>query len=69
MPHVLNDSARHELVLDDALERQLEAVRKQEGLETIDQAAEWLARRRLRKGTVNLTGRGRALYEVGGGHD
>ncbi|WP_447555668.1 hypothetical protein [Vreelandella sp. EE22] len=57
---------QNHLVLDDELERQLEAVRKQEGLSTIDEAAEWLTRRRLRKGTQGLTGRGRALYPVAG---
>jgi len=60
---------QNHLVLDDELERQLEAVRQQHGLETIDQAAEWLARRRLRKGVGNLTGRGRALYEIRGRSD
>mgnify|MGYP004344157205 FL=1 len=55
---------QNHLVLDDELERQLEAVRKQQGLTTLDQAAEWLARRRLRKGVGNLTGRGRALYDI-----
>lgn len=54
------------VALDEEMERTLEAVRQQQGLETLDQAAEWLLRRRLRRGVVNLTGRGRALYEVGG---
>ena len=54
------------LALDEELDTQLEAVRQQQGLETLDQAAEWLARRRLRQGTVNLTGRGRALYDTKG---
>ncbi|WP_404472957.1 hypothetical protein LG301_02000 [Vreelandella venusta] len=57
------------LALDDELERTLEAVRHQQGLETKDQAAEWLLRRRMRKGVGNLTGRGRALYEVRGRSD
>lgn len=57
---------QNHLLLDDELERQLEAVRKQEGLNSIDEAAEWLTRRRLRKGTQGLTGRGRALYPVSG---
>ena len=55
---------QNHLVLDEELERQLEAVRQQQGLESLDQAAEWLARRRLRKGVGNLTGRGRALYDI-----
>lgn len=52
------------LALDEEMERTLEAVRQQQGLETKDQAAEWLLRRRMRKGVGSLTGRGRALYEV-----
>lgn len=60
---------QNHLLLDDELERQLEAVRKQEGLNSIDEAAEWLTRRRLRKGVGNLTGRGRALYEIRGPSD
>lgn len=57
------------LALDEEVERKLEAVRKQQGLETIDQAAEWLIRRRLRKGVGSLTGRGRALYDTRGRSD
>lgn len=57
------------LALDDEMERTLEAVRQQQGLETKDQAAEWLLRRRMRKGVGNLTGRGRALYEIRGRSD
>ncbi|GEN25414.1 hypothetical protein HCU01_33630 [Halomonas cupida] len=52
------------LALDAELESHLEAVRDQQGLESLDQAAEWLMRRRLRKGTIGLTGRGRALYPI-----
>lgn len=52
------------LSLDAELEDVLEAVRDEQGLESLDQAAEWLLRRRLRKGTASLTGRGRALYPV-----
>lgn len=53
------------LSVDAELEALLEQVRQREGLETQEQAAEWLLRRRLRKGTASLTGRGRALYQVG----
>lgn len=63
MPHEFR------LALDEEMDTQLEAVRQQQGLETLDQAAEWLARRRLRKGTASLTGRGRALYEIRGPSD
>lgn len=54
------------LPLDEQLEATLEAVRESEGLESLDHAAEWLIRRRLRKGTLGLTGRGRALYDIKG---
>lgn len=53
------------LVLNDQLEAALEQVRQQQNLQSLDEAAEWLLRRRLRKGTQGLTGRGRALYPVG----
>ncbi len=42
----------------------LERVRQQQGLETIEQAAEWLAKSRLRKHARQLNGRGRALYAI-----
>lgn len=40
----------------------LERVRLQQGLDTIEQAAEWLAKTRLRRAAQKATGRGRALY-------
>ncbi|SDG27443.1 hypothetical protein SAMN05216571_10819 [Onishia taeanensis] len=49
---------------DDRLEALLEKVRQRENLDTTEQAAEWLLRRRLRKGVAGLTGRGRALHAV-----
>ncbi len=58
---------RHErFELDDQTAELLERVRQQEGLDSLDHAAEILIRRRLRKGTRSITGRGRALYLVGG---
>lgn len=57
------------LALDEELQETLEVVRQQYGLQTLDQAAEWLLRRRQRKGVNDLTGRGRALYEVRGTSD
>ncbi|AIO47452.1 MULTISPECIES: hypothetical protein [Burkholderia] len=42
----------------------LERVRQQQGLASIQQAAEWLVKRRLRLGARRLTGRDRALYVV-----
>lgn len=53
------------LELDRDLEDLLERVRERLGMETREQAAELLLRRRLRKGTRALTGRGRALHLVG----
>lgn len=41
--------------IDARLNPVLEAVRAQQGLETLGQAAEWLLRRRLRKGAQGLT--------------
>lgn len=56
------------LPLDDQLEAVLQQVCEQQDLQSLDDAAEWLLRRRLRKGTQGLTGRGRALYPVGRKH-
>ena len=50
--------------LDQQAKAVLDAVCEQQGLETREQAAEWLLRRRIRRGAQGLTGRGRALYEV-----
>ncbi|WP_219908271.1 hypothetical protein [Marinobacter sp. 3-2] len=44
----------------------LDTIRKQQGLETIDQAAEWLIKQRMRGASLKLTGRNRALHAVGG---
>ncbi|WP_442489362.1 hypothetical protein [Halomonas litopenaei] len=56
--------------LDQEMTAVLDAIREQQGLETREQAAEWLLRRRIRRGAQGLTGRGRALYPVNsqGGH-
>jgi hypothetical protein len=42
----------------------LERVRVSQGLQTIEQAAEWLIKTRLRRAARFSTGRGRALYPV-----
>lgn len=42
----------------------LELVHQRQGLASIEQAAEWLIKSRLRKQSKNMTGRGRALYQV-----
>jgi hypothetical protein len=44
----------------------LNMVREQQGLETMDQAAEWLIKQRMRGASLKLTGRNRALHAVGG---
>ena len=48
---------------DDQLEL-LEEVRWHQGLESVEQAAEWLAKTALRKAARRTSGRGRALYQV-----
>lgn len=52
--------------LDPQAREVLDTVRLQQGLETREQAAEFLLRRRIRRGAQGLTGRGRAIYEVKG---
>lgn len=52
------------LELDEQINAVLDAICQQQGLETREQAAEWLLRRRIRRGAQGLTGRGRALYPV-----
>lgn len=52
--------------LDAQVRKVLDTVRLQQGLETREQAAEFLLRRRIRRGAQGLTGRGRAIYEVKG---
>lgn len=55
-----------EIKLTDEEHEILERVRVQEGLETIQQAAEWLAKSRLRRQSKQITGRPRAIYLVPG---
>lgn len=55
-----------DLELTEEMTKKLEQVRQQQGLETIDQAAEWLIKQRLRSASQKLTGRNRALYPVRG---
>lgn len=50
--------------LDEHTRQALERVMEAQGLASLDQAAEWLLRRRLRRGISALTGRGRALHVV-----
>ncbi|PLY58475.1 hypothetical protein HBH1_03266 [Herbaspirillum sp. BH-1] len=44
----------------------LEALRINQGLDTIEQTLEWLVKTTLRESVKRITGRGRALYEVKG---
>jgi hypothetical protein len=53
-----------EITLTDAECDLLERVRQQQGLDSVQQAAEWLAKSRLRKQSRQISGRGRALYPV-----
>ena len=55
-----------ELELTDQQAHLLDTIRKQQGLETMDQAAEWLIKQRMRGASLKLTGRNRALHAVGG---
>lgn len=54
------------LELTDQQAELLDTIRKQQGLETMDQAAEWLIKQRMRGASLKLTGRNRALHVVGG---
>lgn len=54
----------YQINLNDEERAVLEIVRQRQGLASIEQAAEWLIKSRLRKQSKNMTGRGRALYQV-----
>jgi hypothetical protein len=53
-----------QIAINEADRNTLERVRQQQGLGTIEQAAEWLLKTRLRRAARSTTGRGRALYLV-----
>jgi hypothetical protein len=55
-----------EISLSDEDYALLELVRLHQGLDSIEQAAEWLAKTRLRRQAKDMTGRGRALVLVKG---
>ena len=55
-----------DLELTDQQAELLDTIRQQQGLETMDQAAEWLIKQRMRGASLKLTGRNRALHAVGG---
>lgn len=54
----------HPIVINDEELALLEQVRLQQGLGSVDEAAEWLVKRRLRRQSKQITGRGRSLYVV-----
>jgi len=54
----------HQITLSNDQLAMLEKVRQHQGLETVEQAAEWLAKSALRKAAKRTSGRGRALYQV-----
>lgn len=54
----------HNITLTEAQMELLEQVRQQQGLGSIEQAAEWLAKTALRTAAKRTSGRGRALYPV-----
>lgn len=54
----------HQITLSNDQLAMLEKVRRHQGLETVEQAAEWLAKSALRKAAKRTSGRGRALYQV-----
>lgn len=62
MPHDKNVSFE----VSPSMERVLEGVRQQQGLDTLDQAAEYLTRYRIRNAAKKTAGP-RALYPVKGG--
>jgi len=51
-----------QITINDEEREVLERVRQQQGLDSIEQAAEWLAKSRLRRQSKQISGRGRALY-------
>lgn len=49
---------------DEADRELLERIQRRYGLQSCEQAAEWLIKARLRRAAIRITGRGRALYPV-----
>ncbi|CAN7258216.1 hypothetical protein LJR084_001199 [Variovorax sp. LjRoot84] len=54
----------HTITLTDADCTLIERVQQQRGLPSLEAAAEWLVKARLRRAARTSTGRGRALYLV-----
>jgi len=55
-----------QIILSDEDHALLERVRLHQGLDSVEQAAEWLAKTRLRRQAKEMTGRGRAFVLVKG---
>jgi hypothetical protein len=55
-----------QITLSDEDHALLEKVRLNQGLDSVEQAAEWLIKTRLRRQVKEMTGRGRALVLVKG---
>lgn len=53
-----------EIQLTEQLEVVLEELRQQQGLATLEQAAEWLAKSRIRRAAERMTGKRRAFKLV-----
>lgn len=58
--------SQNEIATSDDEDATLEAIRQREGFETLEQTIEWLAKASIRDSARRITGRGRALYAVGG---
>lgn len=56
---------QHFFELNDQEKEVLEQVREAKGLNSLDEAARYLIKSRLRKAAMKATGRNRAIYLVG----
>ena len=54
----------YQIDVNDDDKKILEEIQIQHGLDSIEEAAEWLAKQRLLRQTRNISGRGRALVLI-----
>lgn len=54
----------YQISLSDEEKKILDEIRIQQNLDSLEKAAEWLAKQRLLRQTRNISGRGRALYLI-----
>lgn len=54
----------YQIDVNDDEKKILEQIQMQQGLDSIEEAAEWLAKQRLLRQTRNFSGRGRALVLI-----